>query len=458
MNWGKSLSFAVMSVVLSACSLTGADKDTEKIDTHFSGAYQFPDGTIFTLGPSTAEKMRMLRYKDGQPFSLYHSKDNGFQVSEGFKSKEFFAQGKLTYSEAGDVTGAQWQQDNEQLAVTRLPINKEEVFFQSGDLKLRGELSIPEGEQDFPVVITVHGSEDYSAVDYYHWPYMLAAHGIAGFKFDKRGTGGSEGEYTQNFPTLAGDVIAAIDYLKANHNIDPKRINLIGFSQAGWIMPLVAKQVDIQSYIVGFGTTVPVPREDRWGYVKRLLDNGYGEEEIAAADAMNDLLNQIIRYHNEDAWDDLFALKEQYEDAEWFNTVSGSDSMLGFVAQKITHPLANFVPNFGWKLYTRWKKGGNSGAPGFNQTYQPLDTLRQVHSPSLWLLSGEDTSLPTPETVEELTILQSEGLPIVHKVYPGAEHGNIEYITDENGERTYTRYVPTYFTDVVEWFSEQNAL
>lgn len=208
----------------------------------------------------------------------------------------------------------------------------------------------------------------------------------------------------------------------------------------------------------GFGTTVPVPREDRWGYVRPLLDNGYGEEEIAAADAMNDLLTQIIRYHNEDAWDDLFALKEQYEDAEWFNTVSGSDSMLGFVAEKITHPLANLVPNFGWKLYTRWKKGGNSGAPSFNQTYQPLDTLRQVQSPSLWLLSGEDTSLPTPETVEELTVLQSEGLPIVHKVYPGAEHGNIEYITDENGERTYTRYVPTYFTDVVEWFSEQNAL
>ncbi len=458
MNLGKALLAGSLTVLISACASNFNNDNNTEVDTHFSGAYQFEDGTLVTLGPSNEERMRMLRYKDGQPFSLYHDEGKTFKASKGFSSKDFFANGQLEYNVNGDVTGARWEENGEVKSVTKLPLIRKSVYFKSGELTLRGELTLPAGKGPFPVVITVHGSEDYSAVDYYHWPYILAAHGIAGFKFDKRGTGGSEGEYTQHFPTLAGDVIAAISALEKDNAIDPSRVNLIGFSQGGWIAPLVAKQTDIQSYIVGFGTSVPVPREDRWGYVKQLIDNGYGEQEIAFADEFNEQLNKIIYQHDEDAWEGLFQLKEQHEDSAWFKTISGSDSMLGFVAEKITHPLANLVPEFGWKLYTRWKKGGNESGPGFNRTYQPLETLSQLQTPSMWLLSGEDSSLPTPETVDELKLLQSQGSPIDYRVYPGAEHGNINFVVDEQGNRTYTGYVPTYFSDVVDYFKKQNRI
>jgi dienelactone hydrolase len=74
----------------------------------------------------------------------------------------------------------------------------------------------------------------------------------------------------------------------------------------------------------------------------------------------------------------------------------------------------------------------------------------------LWLLAGEDTSLPTPETAEDLAALKSQGLPIDFTVYPGAEHGNVMYTTDAEGKRTYTHYVESYFQDVVNYFQQQN--
>ena len=450
--------FVLLVLAVGAFVAFSSEEEIELMDTHLSGAYQFEDGSLVTIGPSNDQRLRMLQYHDGKPLSLYFDGEKGFKASHGFNSQSFFAKGQFQYGDDGEVLGATWHEDGKTQVVKKLPLTRKTVFFQSGDLMLRGELTMPEGEGPFPVVITVHGSEDYSAVDFYHWPYILAANGIAGFKFDKRGTGGSDGEYTQHFPTLAGDVMAAVDFLKGDAAIDISRVNLIGFSQGGWISPLVAKQIDIQSYIIGFGTTVPVPREDRWGYVKQLLDNGYGEEEIAYADELNAQITKVIFDHDESAWDGLLALKELHQDAPWFKAIAGSDSLLGFVAEKLNHPLADWVPDFGWKLYTKWKKSGNDNGPGFNRTYDPIATLENVSTPSLWLLAGEDTSLPTPDTAADLDRLQAAGLATQYKIYPSAEHGNILYTTDENGDRTYTGYVPSYFSDVVTYFKQQNGL
>ena len=43
---------------------------------------------------------------------------------------------------------------------------------------------------------------------------MYAANGFAALAFDKRGTGGSEGKYLQNFHVLSDDVVAAVRWLR----------------------------------------------------------------------------------------------------------------------------------------------------------------------------------------------------------------------------------------------------
>ena len=124
----------------------------------------------------------------------------------------------------------------------RVEIEKrEDVRFSNGDIQLAGTLIAPTTGAKHPAIILVHGSgaEDRE----YMLPFarFLVRHGIAVLGYDKRGVGGSTGDWnTASFDDLAGDVVAAFEYLKTRTDIDRAQIGLLGWSQAGWIMPLAA--------------------------------------------------------------------------------------------------------------------------------------------------------------------------------------------------------------------------
>ena len=440
-----------MSILASSYVIFGIE--SEHVDTRHNGAFQLADGSIVAITPSNSERIRIRHFNDGKVQSLYHDGTGSFNVANGFDSREFVGSGEFKYTPQGIISGASWKEDGANHSIKRIALRHEEIIFNSGDLRLRGKLTLPEGDGPFPVVIMVHGSEAYSAVDYYHLPYMLAAKGIAGFKFDKRGTGGSDGEYTQHFPTLAADVVAAVNQLKSRNDINSSQINLAGFSQGGWIAPLVAQQTDINSIMVAFGCAVSVKREDRWGYVKRLQETGFGTAEIALADEMNAALDAIVDKDDGQAWEILFELRDKYIDEAWFKAIAGSDSLLGKVVEKAIAPSAAFTPNFGWKIYFNWKRGDG---PNFNRNYNPRVTLNEITTPSMWLLAGEDSSVPTFETTQILDELQQLNKPVEYKVYKTAEHGNVLFETTESGDKAYTHYVPDYFKDIVAWFDQQN--
>ena len=453
MSSKRWITTSVFGALTAVCLWAFFHDDETPVDDRYTGAYQMSDGSILTIMPSTPERLR-LRHMDGRVRALYYTETGMFEVADGFSSRGVIGSAEFRY-EDGVAADATLKLDGEQSQIRRLALRREDMEFQSGDIRLRGRLTLPHGDGPFPVVIMVHGSEDYSAVDYYHLPYLLAAQGIAGFAFDKRGTGASDGDYTQHFPTLANDVVAAARLLSTQPTIDPERINLAGFSQGGWVAPLAAEQTDIHSILVGFGCAVSVRREDRWGYIKQLHDHGFGDDEIALADSMNAQLDAIIDNGSDAAWDRLFALLDQHMDDAWFRAIVGSDSLLGIVTEKASADSAAYVPEFAWKLYFRWRRGDG---PDFNRTYEPATTLRSMDTPSLWLLAGEDSSAPTEETTAVLDELRAFGKPIKYQVYATAEHGNIVYVEDEAGERIYTGYAPTYFDDIVAWFQEQNAL
>ena len=82
---------------------------------------------------------------------------------------------------------------------------------------------LPLADPPFPSVILVHGSGKDSAVDTYYMAYLFASHGIATLAYDKRGTGGSSGEYNQNFHLLSDDTVAAVEWLRDRSEIDPRQ-------------------------------------------------------------------------------------------------------------------------------------------------------------------------------------------------------------------------------------------
>jgi alpha-beta hydrolase superfamily lysophospholipase len=92
-----------------------------------------------------------------------------------------------------------------------------------------------------PAVILVHGSGAENRAYVLPFARFLVRRGAAVLGYDKRGVGGSTGDWkTASFEDLADDVVAAFEYLKSRRDIDPAQIGLLGVSQAGWVMPLAA--------------------------------------------------------------------------------------------------------------------------------------------------------------------------------------------------------------------------
>ncbi|HKV63560.1 MAG TPA: alpha/beta hydrolase [Candidatus Acidoferrum sp.] len=140
------------------------------------------------------------------------------------------------------------------------PYKEEEVIFVNDKAKvsLAGTLTLPRGSGPFPAAVLIGGTgpqdRDESIVG--HRPFLvLADHltrkGIAVLRYDKRGIGKSTGDYanatTEDF---ASDSEAALSYLKARKEIDPRRTGLIGHSEGGLIAPLIASRSAGVAWIV----------------------------------------------------------------------------------------------------------------------------------------------------------------------------------------------------------------
>lgn len=421
------------------------------VETRYSGAYRFEDGTLMMITPRDSEALR-LKKMNGETGALWPAKEpDGYEGGDGWATREPVTNRiRFERDTQGKIAGLTWQRDDATLQATRLPLREEIVTFKSGDLTLRGKLVLPEGEGPFAVVVPVHGSEDYSAVDHYSDPYMHAANGVAAFAYDKRGTGGSEGEYTANFDVLSNDTVAAVDYLRTRKEIDGDKIHLAGFSQGGWIAPLAAlKDGNIRSVFVGFGVAVPVLGEDRWGYVYALQQKGFGEQEIGEMDGIAVILSDIFD-RGQDRWDDFRQAVDAVRNEPWFETARHSDSLFGMI-------LGADMPLWAARPYMWWKYG-RIDPPFIDRLYDPVQTLARLDTPSLWVFGGKDSSAPTQWSIDELSKLQAAGKPIEYFVYPDAEHGIIRFEQKPDGERVSLRYEAGYFQQQVDWTRRHSGL
>jgi uncharacterized protein len=135
----------------------------------------------------------------------------------------------------------------------------QDVKFESQGITLAGSILKP--KNPFAAVVIVHGSDPVKRE--MEFAKRLAKEGIAVLTYDKRGVGESGGVYVgptvgtnnidiTNLNLLAHDANAGIntfrDFLK-NKNIP---IGLVGFSQAGWIIPIAASKNPLIEFMVLF--------------------------------------------------------------------------------------------------------------------------------------------------------------------------------------------------------------
>ena len=158
----------------------------------------------------------------------------------------------------------------------------QEVFFPSNDARLSGGLWLPVSAGPHPAMVIAHGSGRSTKDNARGMAEHFVQKGFAILTYDKRGVGDSEGTYVgknntsrRNLLLLAQDVSLGISYLKSLPVIDAGQIGIYGWSQAGWILPIVAAQRYVKFSILISGPTVTTGEEN---YYSDLTGDGSTRE------------------------------------------------------------------------------------------------------------------------------------------------------------------------------------
>ncbi len=285
-------------------------------------------------------------------------------------------------------------------------VTTETVSFQSVDITLSGELAKPEGVENPPVFVFIHGSGETPKEDLAWYARKANKHGYASITFDKRGVGNSEGAEDFHryfdFESLARDVAAAVQFAANRSDLNGSEIYLFAVSQGGWVAPLATSlsDVPIAGMIVISASVVPV-REDRiFERAARLKREGFTEEEVEQATKLQ-IADQNFS-SDSTSYDSLKLLWDQYKDERWFRRVYLSEEPLDY--------------SHSWRQH-------HSKIIDFN----PLPILQNLEMPVVWIFGDPelDGLGPVKQSITNLEGLKSQGKEYLILTYPGYDH-NLE--------------------------------
>jgi uncharacterized protein len=140
------------------------------------------------------------------------------------------------------------------------PYYSEDVSFKNvlANITLSGTLTLPKKVGHYPAVILISGSGPQNRDEEIagHKPFLvisdyLTRNGIAVLRFDDRGAGKSEGNFSLTTTAdFATDVESAAAYLKTRKEINNNKIGLVGHSEGGIIAAMIAARSKEISFIV----------------------------------------------------------------------------------------------------------------------------------------------------------------------------------------------------------------
>ena len=178
-----------------------------------------------------------------------------------------------------------------------------EVSFELDDAVLSGTLVLPMDATNPPVALIVHGDgaqDRFSDGGSLPLINTLVDAGIGVFTWDKAGVGQSTGNWLdQTMEDRADEALAAFQAIFALDDIGFDQIGFLGFSQAGWVLPSVAKKMT-PAFTVLVGGAVSWRDQGTYYNRVRMGSEGVAEEEIEQR-----LADRILR--NDALFDASFA-------------------------------------------------------------------------------------------------------------------------------------------------------
>jgi len=392
------------------------------------GSYLMSDGASLDIAAGVPGKLRW-RLPDGRTGQLTSEGKGRWTSTLGWTERPDGHRITIPDCGRGEIRF-------DKLTGRRVPLIQIDTRFQGSGVKLAGRLTLPPGDARVPIVVLIHGSEHDSALDFYSLQREFTSAGIGVFAYDKRGTGASEGRYTQNYLMLATDAIHAMREAKRLAGTRAGRVGYQGGSQGGWVAPLAARIEPVDFVVVSFGLAVSPLDEDREAIEFDMERAGFGPEIKAKAMEVADATAKIVESGFTEGYDELEAAKRKYGNEPWFKFVRGN----------ITTYLLGGSPEM-------WRKEGPRLLEGVPARYDPMPVLTNLDVPQLWIIGGQDRDAPPKETLRRLTSLREAGRPITTAVYRDADHGMYEFETGADGERVSTRQPDGYFRIMADFIA-----
>jgi uncharacterized protein len=415
----KMFALFALLMFLSSFVAAAADAGAQPDDCRV-GSYALPDGEIVDIAPSSERALRWRRF-DGTTGALAESAGGEWTGTRGWTDQP---DGLSVHF---DCTQGAMTFGNTQ--ARRIPLSVQETRFDADGTTFAGRLVLPPGKRPVAIAILVHGSEDFSALEFYALQRLLPAHGVGVFVYDKRGTGASGGTYTQDFERLAADAMAAMRAAKRLAGARAKRVGYLGTSQGGWVAPLAARRERVDFIIVAFGLAVSVIDEDREAIELEMRLKGHSAADIAKALEVETAAAAVFESRFTAGFAELAALRARYSGEPWYPDLHGN--FTHFLLAMDETQLRAARDTFGtWNTPLR---------------YDPMPTLRGLDTPQLWVLGADDLDAPSAETTRRLRGLVDDGKHIAIATFPGAEHGIIEYEMAADGTRVSTRNSAGYY-------------
>jgi uncharacterized protein len=397
------------------------ESDTARHDDCQIGTYRFSDGEIVDIARSEGDTFRWRKF-DGTTGVLHKKQEGAWTSTLGWTDRPDGHTASFTRCASDEI-------EFDGKKAHRIPFDVTDTVFEGHDgIKLAGRLVLPKGNERVPIVVLVHGAERESARDSYALQRLSPAENVGAFVYDKRGTGGSAGKYTQDFDTLANDAVAAMREAKRIAGTHCARIGYQGGSQGGWVAPLAATRAPVDFVIVSFGLAVSVIDEDQEEVALEMHLKGHSPEEISKALEVASAAEAVFESSFTKGFERFDAVRAKYRNEAWYKDLHGN----------YTHFI---LPLTAAEAREKFK----DSLPGTPFRYNPMPTLRAVKAPQLWILGEDDFEAPSAETSRRIKTLIEEGKPITLALFPHAEHGMTEYEVAADGERVSTRYAPGYF-------------
>lgn len=296
------------------------------------------------------------------------------------------------------------------------------ITFGNGSVTLSGSLLVPGGGGPWPAVVFLHGSGAEGRWASQFLASRLVANGIAAFVWDKRGVGQSRGDWRQASPDdLIADAVAAVERLRREPGIDPRRVGVHGHSQGGTLAPAVAVQSQAAFVIASAAAGQPLDSVERYSILSSILPRATSARD--SLDAQRYVAELVAAAYRGEPRARLDSLAAALRERPWF-----------FAPPPPEHHYWTFSRQFG--------------------AFDPLAWWARVRVPVLLIGGDADARVPIRESFARIAAVMRHSVPAVSVTVRILERADHTFRLAP-GPGGWPVTAPEYLPSLLEWLRDR---